>query len=85
MLQYFPKIGGRKKNCQNPIFMTKKNENIKVLWPLSPRGGGGGKAFMARPLREEMFFADSLSHLFNSRGFYGFMPQNRDETTMLHK
>ena len=26
----------------------------KILWPLSPRGGGG-KALMARPLREEIF------------------------------
>jgi len=39
---------------------TKKNQ--KVLWPLSPRGGG--KASMVRPLRKELFFfAASLKEL----------------------
>ena len=42
------KIGGRKK-----VFKKKKK---KVLWPLSPRVGGGGKALRTRPLREELFF-----------------------------
>ena len=60
LLQYFPnnrailvqKWGAEKKLSKSvsDYFMTRKK---KVLWPLSPRGGG--KALMARPLREEFF------------------------------
>ena len=51
LLQYFPK--------NRVILIQKLGAEKKVLWPLSPRGGGD-KALMARPLREDFFLA-SLS------------------------
>ena len=54
---YFsPKIGGRKKSCQNPfsaILRLKKKYKKK------------GKALMAWPLVEELFFAASLTYYDN--------------------
>ena len=38
--------------------MTKKNKKKKVLWPLSPRGGGYGLNGPA--IKKELFFAASL-------------------------
>ena len=56
---YFrPKIGGRRKivKIRFQLFKGKKKKK-KNPRPLSPtRGGGGGKALMSRPLREELFF-----------------------------
>ena len=40
--------------------------NCQVLWPLSPRGGG--KALMARPLREELFLE---GYFLNGRAIEG--------------
>ena len=61
LLQYFPKIGllyskncVEKKSCQNPfsaILRLKKKK--KFRWPLSSRGG---KALVAWPLVDELFF-----------------------------
>ena len=61
-----------KKSCQNPflaIVRLKNNSTKKKFrWPLSSRGGG--KALVARPLVDELFFEASLSKsnkiLFNS-------------------
>ena len=42
---------------------SKTRTNKKILFPLSPKGGGGVKALMARPLRKYTyiyFFAASL-------------------------
>ena len=35
----------------------------KVPMAIEPEGGGGVKALIARPLREELFFAASLRHI----------------------
>ena len=62
LLQYFPKnrailvqkLGADKKLSKSVsgYFMTKK----KIPMAIKPEGkGGGGKALMARPLREELF------------------------------
>ena len=72
LLQYFPKnrailvqkLWGEKKLSTSVFgyFNTKKNSNKKKFrWPLSSRGGG--KALVARPLVDELFFAASLIHL----------------------
>ena len=60
LLQYFPKNRAEKEfvKIRFQLFYDKKKKEKKVLWPLNPRGGGG-KALMARPLRED-FFAASL-------------------------
>ena len=65
LLKYFPKnrailvqkLGEEKKWSKSVSGYLKTKKNF--LWPLSPRGGGS-KALMARPLREELFFAASL-------------------------
>ena len=73
LLQYFPenrgilvqKLGAEKKLSKSVSgnFTTKKKKNKKFLWSLSPREGAGweGKVLMAWQLREELFFAASLS------------------------
>ena len=43
----------------------KKNKK-QFQWPISPRGGGLGKALMARPLREELFFCGFSNYLSQS-------------------
>ena len=51
-----------KKSCQNPflaILRLKKIQKKKV--PMAIKLEGGGKALVARPLVEELFFAASLS------------------------
>ena len=42
-------------NSVSDYFLTKKRTNKKVIWPLSQRGEGGGKAFISQALREELF------------------------------
>ena len=56
------KLWGEKKLSKSVFgyFKTKKKiQKKKFLWPLSSRGGG--KALVARPLVDELFFAASLS------------------------
>ena len=66
----FQKIGffcsknlGQKKNCQNPfpaiLWLKKSSMAIKPQ-------GGGVKALIARPLRDDIFFAASLSLVLHS-------------------
>ena len=44
----------------------KKIYKKKCLWPLSSRGGGGGKALVAGPLKKYRFFAASLTETENT-------------------
>ena len=72
LLQYFPKnrailvqkLWGEKKLSKSVLAilrLKKKFNKKKFRWPLSSRGGG--KALVARPLVDELFFAASLSLL----------------------
>ena len=69
---FLPKIFGYNLIMQRARLQAQKgdknspNQCREVLWQLSPRGGGG-KASMARPLREELSFAASRTYTEFSR------------------
>ena len=72
LLQYFPKnraifvqkLGGRKKlsKSNSGYFMTKKKQKKRSNGHLVR--GGGGKALMAQPLREELFLRLPIVELY---------------------
>ena len=57
------KIGGDKKLSKSisGYIKTKKQKNPTAITLKGGRGGGGGDALVVQPLREELFFAASLS------------------------